>query len=72
MNLKCKGRNMNAGIVCKWIKKKKIYISHLKETLTPKCLQVWLYEFLLCSKLSESYDGWDLLVGFLMLLHRYL
>jgi hypothetical protein len=35
-------------------------------------LSVYKYVFLLCSKLSERYDGWALLLSFLILLYEYL
>jgi len=54
------------GVVCKTIKKEKSFISHWKKTRVYKC------EFLLCSKLCKSYDGWALIVGFLILLYGYL
>ena len=35
-------------------------------------LSVYKFGFLLCSKLSESYGGWLILVDLLMLLYGYL
>jgi hypothetical protein len=55
---------LSFGGFCKRIKMKKIYIRK-KNSL----LSVYKYEFLLCNKLSESYNEVVHLVSFLMLLY---
>jgi hypothetical protein len=55
---------LSFGGFCKRIKMKKIHIGK-KNSL----LSIYKYEFLLCNKLSESYNEVVHLVSFLMLLY---
>lgn len=57
---------VSVGVVCKWINKEKKYIPHGKK----HSLLIFISEFILCSKLSHG--GRTLLVGFIMILYRYL
>jgi len=53
--LSCKHNSIklkDIGVVCKWIKKEKIYIPHWKETLI---LNVYKCGFLFYCKLNESH-----------------